>query len=459
MAWHIIYTYVNVCLSVRTSQFEKLLELGKPVWIEVNCIPDADKADILLLLFLCSFLLCPERASSTTGWMKLTTGPSKTSRLTRFINGCHALIISKYRHTVNYIYFILFLTMLPIILSLLMFVMKFFDEVTKMDPYNLRLYPEPIVVTHWMQPRISKREYGIRNTVYAYNEVASTAGATVKRSSIDMENYLIKNVKLEKSLSYVSACTFHQTTITAWFNRHLYHGSTLSLSLVYKALGKALADMDIDVVNLPRADSDPDTFITDTVSGSTKPATLITLYLCLIMACFTTYIIQEKVNQMRLLYLMADFHSATYWLLNLLLDYILYLVCMISILISLYMISLSSQYPRTGETMFRVTVLLIAFGFSALTFVYLLSFAFNDSNSGLSCIIFINFSIGNHKLLFNCNLQNIITILPHSHYCILCSPRTRSEIYCSFHTSVSTILCNLLCLRFCIEGNQSRWIL
>lgn len=327
--------------------------------------------------------------------MKLTTGPSKTSRRTRFLNACHALILSKYRHTVNYIYFILFLTMLPVVLSLLMFVVKSFEVVTKMEPYNLRFYPEPIVVTAWMQFRLIKREYGISETVYAYNELASTSGATVKRATEEMEDYLLSKLKLDKCLSYVAACTFRTTTITAWFNRHLYHGSTLSLYLVYKALGKALASMDIDVVNMPRADSNPDTFVEDSITGPTKSATLITLYFCLITACFATFIIQEKVNQMRHLYLMADFHNATYWLLNLLLDYIIYLVGMISIMVSLYLISLSTQYPQTVNTIFRVMILLLAFGFSALTFVYLLSFAFNDSNRGLSGIIFINFSIGN----------------------------------------------------------------
>lgn len=333
----------------------------------------------------------------------------------RLLNVCHALFISKLRHTVNYIYFILFLMLLPIGLALFMFLIRSFEKNNIIDIYNLRLYPHPIVVMDRAKDSISDNgEYGIEEAQREYCGVASTAGAIIKRNTNfkTLHEYFKDNIKLGDTLSYVAGCTFHSTTIVAWFNPQLYHGSPLSLNLVYKTIGRTMGAIDIDVISKPRPDSHPEAFISGDVGASTRPANLITVYLCLIMACFATYIIQEKMNQMRQLYFLADFHNATYWLLNLLFDYTLFLVCMIAIVISLYVLSLTSDSTRTGKTIFWMMVLLIAFGFSALTFIYLLSFAFNDSNSGLSCIIFINFTIGNQQLylLFNliCNLILIL---------------------------------------------------
>lgn len=320
----------------------------------------------------------------STEWLQMAITNNEIHQFTRLWNICHAQLISKFHHTANHIYFILLFFGMAIpgalVFSFLNYIGNEFDEST-LDPFDLSLYPDAIVLTDMATPsEVEMVSENMHDIELAYERVAMLAGATIRSSPTGIESFLMTRDVYDKFKTFVAAATFHERSITAWFNRELYHGSPISLSLVYKAIGIAGSSIDIDVINKPRPDAE-ELMMTGFSSG--KPVVLITLYLSIIMPFFGTYVIQEKMSQVRHPLFMSNGEIFIYWLLNLFWDFALYLYIVMSIMIAVYW--------QTEQIIIWILVLLLIFGFSAITFTYLLSVAIPY----LTFIISINVCIGN----------------------------------------------------------------
>lgn len=305
-------------------------------------------------------------------------------QITRLWNICQALFISKFHHTVHHIYFILWFFALPLqaalALSFLHYVSIDFD-VSTLDPYNLTLYANAVVLDDIANPETELGET-MKELADVYEGVAMLAGATILTAPLGIETFLMLRRENSKLKTYVAAATFHERSITAWYNRELFHGSPLSLSLVYKAIGIAGASIDIDVSNKPRADTED--YVRRGLS-SAKPAVLMTIYLAIIMPFFGTFVIQDRVSHIRHQQIMTNSVIITYWLLNLLWDFVLYSLIVISIVIAIYW--------QTDQLLTWIMILLVFFGFSAIAFIYLLS----TTITGLTFLVSINLCIGNEN--------------------------------------------------------------
>lgn len=327
---------------------------------------------------------CLSFFSISTEWLQLAMANNEIHQFKRLWNICHGLLISKFHHTVNNIYFILWFFGLAIPGALLFWFLNYigneFDEST-LDPFNLSLYSNAIVLTDIVKSsEVEMVGQSINDIAAAYERVAMLAGATIRSFPTGIESFLMTRDVFDKLKTYVAAATFQERYITAWFNRELYHGSPISLSLVYKAIGIAGSSIDIDVINKPRADANE---LVMTGFSSGKPAVLITLYLSIIMPFFGWYIIQEKWSQIRHPLFMSNCDIFNYWLLNLVWDFVLYLYIVMSIMIAVFW--------QTEQIIIWIMVLLLTFGFSAIAFIYLLSVAVPH----LTFIISINVCIGN----------------------------------------------------------------
>lgn len=111
--------------------------------------------------------------------------------------------------------------------------------------------------------------------------------------------------------------------------------------------------------------------------------------MALVTALFIMFYIKERVSKAKLLQIVSGANKFVFWSVAFIIDYI------ILFLISLFYILIMFAYQKEGfstfDELFRITLLLLVFGFAILPFTYVLSFAFKVPTTGLvtSAIAFI----------------------------------------------------------------------
>jgi len=269
-------------------------------------------------------------------------------------------------------------------------------ETTEIEPLcNLALYTNPTVVRdiqHTYHETNASEILDDRSLEIAaeYDQAVMLAGATMLGIRDGVEEYLLDKIELNDegfTKTFVAAATFRQGSVTAWFNRRLIHGEPTTLCLIYKAIGSVLAKVDIDIINDPRASSDLVLRARDMNISDKKYAAFIMVYLSIAMATFIILPIQERVSQMTQQQFLSGISLYTYWLSHLLWDYLISLILALSLLIAFY--------QKPPAVLYWLLVNLLAFAFSALPLIYLLSFAFKVPYIGLSIVVFFNIVTGN----------------------------------------------------------------
>ncbi|KAH8319725.1 hypothetical protein KR074_004775 [Drosophila pseudoananassae] len=298
-------------------------------------------------------------------------------------NQWRAIMIKKWiftkRHKSLYITMILF----PILTFILVFLSELFIFFlhTSDDPLfvtDLSKYSDPVLVTE----SANNAEF-----IEAYREMAEDRGATVvstEHESIHdyVLRHLIKN-EVEVQKSFLAGVTVIQSnkTIIAWQNTMLEHGSALALGLVYKALGKHSANLEIEIVNKPRPDDFTDVVIGLNEFNSVEFSGLVCFYLVLATATFAVMPVLERETDMRHLQLSNGMSRATYWMAHMAWDLIIYMVMVVSLI---FVVGL------TSGTALPMLLLLLAFGFAAISFTYMLCLISGKMGSMFSLIMYIN---------------------------------------------------------------------
>lgn len=308
------------------------------------------------------------------------------------------MMIKKVLFTWNHPLLFSFIILLPLfgLLMLALFDIIYSTDIPHVvNPTKLSAYPDPLVVHEWLVTGIqdgSEIFYDNSKMIAdEYERIAMEAGATVHSlTQISVGNYLLNHLDLNKegfTETYVAATTYRDGSVTAWFNRRLEHGAPLSLGLIYNAIARVLGKLDIVITNKPRPDSKSNVYKPDKELSSRRRTTFMLMYLSFVLSTFILLPVLEKATQMKEQQFINGIGFWTYWLSHLIWDFLLFILIIISILLSLY------RLP--GQVLYMLAILLFFFGLSALTFTYLFTYFFNEAGSGMSYMLIINCCIGN----------------------------------------------------------------
>ncbi|XP_070068559.1 phospholipid-transporting ATPase ABCA3 isoform X1 [Drosophila takahashii] len=279
--------------------------------------------------------------------------------------------------------YILLVTM-PIIICALVYGIAFLIFMIERNPCellvtDLRLYTRPVFVIESPGDEDSLAQRYRQNVLSRGASVRSTGGTP-------LPEYLLKEMKsdqLRVQHSFLAGVTFNQSasSIVAWSNNKLEHGSALSLGMVYAALGEELADLDIRIVNKPYEDSIKQAMSTLAEYCYIEFAVLLFHYLVMATIVFAALPIIERQTNVQHQQFSSGMSRTTYWLSHLFWDYCLFIV-MVVVLIAASGITVGSAQA--------VTLLLLAFGFSVISFTYLMCLMSNDFGKMFSIILYIN---------------------------------------------------------------------
>ncbi|TDG49387.1 hypothetical protein AWZ03_004255 [Drosophila navojoa] len=333
---------------------------------------------------------------SEDSWMTKPMANRELKRSKKYLNDWHALMFKKCRHTRNHAILYTVVIVLPLIELLLFTAMHSVykqDFLEELDPTDLSGYQDPIVLKEMLVPADEDPlDYYLNNNrriAVEYENIAMNAGATV--ISVGQESvsqYILNHTRLDEEgfrETYVAAATFDDT-IRIWFNRRMNHGAGLSHGLIYRAVASALANMEIRVVNKPRADSDMSVLIAHSDRLARINSNCLCAYLCFAVSVFVLLPIYEKTSHLRHVQIMNGVSLWSYWLANLVWDLCIFMLIMTTLLLS--------RYRHPTESLCWLSLFLFLFGISALILTYLLSFLFKDPGTGMAYVLILYCTIG-----------------------------------------------------------------
>ncbi|XP_030238866.1 phospholipid-transporting ATPase ABCA1, partial [Drosophila navojoa] len=328
---------------------------------------------------------------SEDSWMTKPMANRELKRSKKYLNDWHALMFKKCRHTRNHAILYTVVIVLPLIELLLFTAMHSVykqDFLEELDPTDLSGYQDPIVLKEMLVPADEDPlDYYLNNNrriAVEYENIAMNAGATV--ISVGQESvsqYILNHTRLDEEgfrETYVAAATFDDT-IRIWFNRRMNHGAGLSHGLIYRAVASALANMEIRVVNKPRADSDMSVLIAHSDRLARINSNCLCAYLCFAVSVFVLLPIYEKTSHLRHVQIMNGVSLWSYWLANLVWDLCIFMLIMTTLLLS--------RYRHPTESLCWLSLFLFLFGISALILTYLLSFLFKDPGTGMAYVLIL----------------------------------------------------------------------
>lgn len=332
-------------------------------------------------------------------WVTKPMANRELRRTKKNLNDWHALMFKKCRHTRNHAILYGLIILMPVIEILLYTVMHLVyrqDFLVEFDPADLSGYKNPIVLKEMLVPSDEDPHdhYLTNNRKIAveYENIAMNAGATVVSVVQEsLSQYILNNTRLDVegfTETYVAAATFHDT-IRMWFNRRMNHGAGLSHSLIYRAVAYAMAGMEIKVVNKPRADSDMSVLLKHSDSLALTDSNCLCAYLCFAISAFVLLPVFEKTSHLRHVQIMNGISLWSYWLASLVWDMVMFILIIITVLLSLY--------RQPADSLCWISLFLLLFGISALIFTYLLSFLFKDPGTGMAYVLLFYCAIGNYR--------------------------------------------------------------
>lgn len=299
-------------------------------------------------------------------------------------NQWRALMSKKWLFTKRHQSLIITLIMFPI----LTFIMVFFSEFLFYWIFGI---PPPKLITdmHNYHTRVLLTESVDDNEelINVYKKLGEDKMATVINTeeesiySYALANIMKYEMQLQKSFLGGMTVDLANHTIIAWQNTMLEHGSALTLGLVYQAIGKHLADLDIEIVNKPRADHFTDVVVGLNEFNSVEFSSFVCFYLVLATATFAVMPVLERETDLRHLQLCNGMGRATYWMAHMAWDFCIYMVMVFSLILAVGL---------TSGTAMPMLMLLLAFGFAAIAFTYLISMFSGNIGSLFSLVMYLN---------------------------------------------------------------------
>ncbi|XP_034102222.2 phospholipid-transporting ATPase ABCA1 isoform X1 [Drosophila albomicans] len=368
---------------------------------------------------------------SDAKWVHGANDIQESNKRKRLENKWRAMLLKKLLYSRQHLITLTCIILLPIFVAAANISVDIMDadEQPKEIPSftNFDSYVDPTVVKH-VEGRSIGLGYGeelednTRRICEQYDDEVMAAGATLHIIQGGVQNYLVDNLDVAAETYkrvYVAAATFREGSITAWFNRRLLHGIPITVSILYKAIGNSMANTDIEIINKPRNDTD-EVFLINIDMNDKKNTSLLMFFLCISLALFIRQPIQERALQMKQQQHIAGITVYTYWLSHLIYDYLILQLLSVAVIFSLYM--------KSHESLCWLWIILMAFDFAALSFTYLLSFAFREPHVAMTVNILFNVLIV---------IVAIITVGKHltiMHYILLLLP-----FYAMYSASIAAI--------------------
>lgn len=307
-------------------------------------------------------------------------------------NQWRAIVEKKRLFTLRHQKFYCMIIATPIIICLLIISFSIFiflvdHHLSELLVTDLSIYPKAVFV-------IDSPAEGNRFERHYMANVIGQGGTVRSTSGTPIDDYLLAEMESDQvkvQHTFLAGATFDSNgnSIIAWSNNKLKHGSALSMGLVYAAIGQELAKLDIRIVNKPYQDTVQQAVRGLIYASTIEFAVLVFHYLVLGTAIFAVLPIVERRSKVQHQQFSSGMSRSTYWLSHLSWDYCFY-IAMILPLIVVAGITIGSVLP--------VIVQLLAFGFSAISFTYLLCLMSNDFGKMFSIILYINM-IGNYGFI------------------------------------------------------------
>ncbi|KMY95234.1 phospholipid-transporting ATPase ABCA1 [Drosophila simulans] len=312
-----------------------------------------------------------------------------------------------------------------LIISFAIFIFLVDHHLCELLVTDLSIYPKAVfVIDSPAEGNRFERRYKA-NVIGQGGTVRSTAGTPI-------DDYLLAEMKSDQvkvQHTFLAGATFDSdaNSIVAWSNNKLKHGSPLSLGLVYAAIGQELAQLHIRIVNKPYQDTVQQAVRGLIYASSIEFAVLVFHYLVLSTTIFAVLPILERRSKVQHQQFSSGVSRSTYWLSHLSWDYCFY-IAMILPLIVVAGITIGSVLP--------VIVQLLAFGFSAISFTYMLCLMSHDFGKMFSIILYINM-IGVLALFIHPKspqpryavIESVLLIHPHYSLCCGMYEAIRTSTY------------------------------
>ncbi|KAM8713674.1 hypothetical protein ACLKA7_013922 [Drosophila subpalustris] len=232
-------------------------------------------------------------------WMQQGKNIQETSKCRRFLSQWHGLFMKKWLYTRDNLIPLTWLIILPFLITGFNILTRVMESKNP-NPYltfdSLLNYSNAIILReNEFEETDTMTEYRPKEISAEYDRIAMLQGGTLRGIRNKVDDYLLSHLNLNEEgyeTTFVAGATFSTLGATAWFNRRLTHGQPTSISLLYKAIGNCLADVDISFINYPRPDSHVTPYHADTGGNAEKHATrpfimLSWLFVCLMAYAFT----------------------------------------------------------------------------------------------------------------------------------------------------------------------------
>ncbi|XP_020805682.1 ATP-binding cassette sub-family A member 1 [Drosophila serrata] len=242
---------------------------------------------------------------------------------------------------------------------------------------------------------------------------------TKSTEGVPLGDYIIQQIKKDEMNYYrkiAAGVTIDQVnrSIVAWANKKLEVGSALSLGLVYETLALALAQLKIEIVNKPHMGTIIEAARALSRTSYIDFAFTVMFYLVVVTAIFAVMPVMERHTSLQHQQLASGMTRFTYWLSHLFWDFCVY-ITMIPMLIILAEIARGTMGP--------IALLLLSFGFSVISFTYLVCLLSNDLGKMFSIMMYVNmigvlsFFIHPHKDVDRYKIFEYV-LRAHPHYAL-----------------------------------------
>ncbi|KAH8261715.1 hypothetical protein KR044_002735 [Drosophila immigrans] len=195
--------------------------------------------------------------------------------------------------------------------------------------------------------------------------------------------------------NYMAAVSFTNDNITAWHNREPLHAAPLTVNLVHNAIARYAfnANADIQVTNAPYSQLPTDRLNQNfEMTFGTNLSSNLCFCMCFISSMYILFPIKERESRAKLLQFVSGVRVLTFWLTQLIWDYITFTFTCIVIIITI--LCLQEQGFTTFVQLMRVFLILLVFSFAALPYTYTLSLLFSDPAMGFARNAIINIFMG-----------------------------------------------------------------
>lgn len=182
---------------------------------------------------------------------------------------------------------------------------------------------------------------------------------------------------------YLIGVTVNDTVIRAWFNDRPFHTAPLTIGIAFNALVKEYCKAcKITVTNRPLAYThESDLLLSkESVTVGFQMGTNLGFAMCFVASYYIIFAIQERVSKSKLLQFVSGVSVWTFWITGFIWDFCTFVFAGFVLILTL----LAFQEPGWSsiDELSRLMVLILCFIWSALPFVYLLSFLYNVPSSG-----------------------------------------------------------------------------